>query len=45
MSAVIKETSPFERLMALPENLVGEILGGELHTKPRPAGPDRKSVV
>jgi Uma2 family endonuclease len=43
MSAVIKETSPFERLMALPENLVGEILGGELYTQPRPAGPHAAS--
>jgi len=27
----------YEDLLALPENLVGEILGGELHAHPRPA--------
>lgn len=31
--------SPYERLLALPENLVGEVLDGELHTQPRPSGP------
>lgn len=36
MSAVIKETSLYERLLALPENLVGEIIEGVLHTQPRP---------
>lgn len=39
MSAVIQETSLYERLIALPENLVGEIIDGELYTQPRPAGP------
>lgn len=39
MSAVIKETSLYELLLALPENMVGEIINGELHTQPRPAGP------
>lgn len=39
MSAVIKETSLYELLLALPENRVGEIINGELHTQPRPAGP------
>ncbi|UQN13160.1 Uma2 family endonuclease [Methylococcus capsulatus] len=28
-----------ERLMALPDNLVGEIVDGELYARPRPAGP------
>ncbi len=31
-------SSPYERLLALPENLVGEVLDGELYTQPRPAG-------
>jgi len=31
--------SLYDQLIALPENLVGEIIGGELHTQPRPAGP------
>ena len=39
MSAVIQESSLYERLLALPENLVGEIINGELYTQPRPAGP------
>ena len=39
MSAVIKETSLYELLLALPENMVGEIINAELHTQPRPAGP------
>lgn len=39
MSAVIQEEKPYERLLALPENLVGEIIDGELYTQPRPAGP------
>jgi len=34
-------TSPdlYAELEALPENLVGEIIDGELHTQPRPAAP------
>ncbi len=31
--------SLYDRLIALPETLVGEIIDGELHTQPRPAGP------
>jgi len=29
----------YEQLLALPENQVGEVIGGQLHTQPRPAGP------
>ncbi len=29
----------YQDLLALPENLVGEILAGELHASPRPRGP------
>ncbi|MFO1431371.1 MAG: Uma2 family endonuclease [Candidatus Competibacteraceae bacterium] len=32
------ELSPYERLLALPENLVGEIIGGKLYTQARPSG-------
>lgn len=39
MSAVPKKTDPYTELLNLPEHLVGEIIGGELHTQPRPAGP------
>jgi Uma2 family endonuclease len=30
--------SLYDQLLALPENLTGEIIGGELFTQPRPAG-------
>ncbi len=40
MSAINpQEVSLYERLLALPENLVGEIINGQLYTQPRPAGP------
>lgn len=39
MSAVTQESNPYERLLSLPENLIGEIINGELYTQPRPAGP------
>lgn len=29
----------YEQLMSLPENLIGEIIDGQLHTQPRPAWP------
>ena len=29
----------YEQLMSLPENLVGEIISGQIHTQPRPAMP------
>lgn len=32
------ELSPYEQLLALPENLVGEIIGGTLYTQARPSG-------
>jgi Uma2 family endonuclease len=31
--------SLYDRLMTLPEGLTGEILNGQLHAQPRPAGP------
>jgi Uma2 family endonuclease len=33
------ESSLYEQLCALPEDLVGEILDGRLYTQPRPTGP------
>lgn len=40
MSAIkpLNLTSLYEQLLALPENLTGEIFGGELYTQPRPTG-------
>jgi hypothetical protein len=29
----------YDDLLALPENVVGEIIAGVLYTQPRPAGP------
>lgn len=39
MSAVLKTPDPYAQLLNLPETLVGELIGGELHTQPRPSGP------
>lgn len=40
MNSVPKPTpSLYDQLIALPENLVGEIINGRLLTHPRPAGP------
>lgn len=39
MSAVLKTPDPYAQLLDLPETLVGELIGGELHTQPRPSGP------
>jgi Uma2 family endonuclease len=33
-----QKLSPYEQLMSLPENLIGEIIDGELYTQPRPTG-------
>jgi len=35
--------TPYERLMALPEGITGEILDGQLHTQPRPSGPHARA--
>jgi hypothetical protein len=35
--------SLYDRLEALPERLTGEILNGQLHTQPRPAGPHARA--
>ncbi|GAB6142557.1 hypothetical protein JCM14076_32870 [Methylosoma difficile] len=37
MNAVLK-ISLYEQLLALPDNVAGEILNGELHAVPRPSG-------
>jgi Uma2 family endonuclease len=39
MNAVrpLQEISLYEELLALPESLTGEIIGGELYTQPRPS--------
>jgi Uma2 family endonuclease len=37
MSAKAPNLTPYERLKQLPDNVVGEIIGGELYVSPRPA--------
>ena len=37
MSEPAASDATYDDILALPENLVGEILGGRLHTHPRPA--------
>ena len=37
MTSPAERTASYEDIIALPENLVGEILHGQLHTHPRPA--------
>lgn len=39
MSSLAATQTTYERLTALPDNRVGEIIGGHLYTQPRPAGP------
>jgi len=39
MSAPVTTNDLYRQLEALPENLVGEIINGRLHSHPRPAGP------
>jgi len=39
MSSLAATQKPYDRLMALPDNWVGEIIGGQIYTQPRPAGP------
>src|SRR5262245_59025777 len=34
---MVKAPATYEDLVALPENLVGEIIDGDLHASPRPA--------
>ncbi len=39
MSSPAIRRATYEDLAALPENVTGEIIAGELYTQPRPAGP------
>ena len=33
-----RKSTLYDQLLALPDHMVGEIIGGELHAQPRPAG-------
>jgi len=39
MSDPARRTASYDDLLALPEGVIGEIIGGVLYTQPRPAGP------
>ena len=39
MEPASQTSNLYGQLSALPENLVGEIVNGRLHTRPRPSGP------
>lgn len=41
----LPQPSNYQRLIDLPEGLVGEILGGELYTQPRPTGPHARAAI
>ncbi|MEX1330425.1 MAG: hypothetical protein PVH85_30440 [Desulfobacterales bacterium] len=37
MSQAVKQSVVYQDLLNLPENIIGEIINGELHTQPRPS--------
>ncbi len=39
----VRTLALYDRLLALPEGLTGEILNGQLHTQPRPSGPHARA--
>jgi Uma2 family endonuclease len=39
----VESLTLYDRLQALPEGLTGEILNGQLHAQPRPAGPHARA--
>jgi len=44
MSKVLKPAATYEDLLEVPDNLVAEIIDGELYTSPRPAGPHERAM-
>lgn len=45
MAAPGKKPATYEDLFALPDNVVGEIVNGELHVSPRPASPHAVAAI
>ena len=45
IASTISRLSLYDELLALPENLVGEIISGQLYTQPRPAGPHNNAEI
>ena len=39
LATKLPNPTPYDQLLALPENLVGEVIDGQLYTQPRPTGP------
>jgi Uma2 family endonuclease len=39
MTALLHERATYEDLLKVPDNLVAELIDGDLYTSPRPAGP------
>src|SRR5215216_5713218 len=39
MAARLREHATYEDLLKVPENMVAELIEGELYASPRPAGP------
>lgn len=39
MTALVREHATYEDLMQVPENMVAELIDGQLYASPRPAGP------
>ncbi len=44
MSARVREHATYEDLLQVPDNLVAELIEGELYTSPRPAGPHTRAA-
>lgn len=44
MAARVREHATYEDLVRLPENMVGELIDGELYASPRPAGPHTRAA-
>ena len=45
MAQPVRKSATYEDILALPENVIGEILGGELHVQPRPASPHQRAAT
>ena len=39
MTALVREHATYEDLMKVPDNMVAELIDGQLYTSPRPSGP------
>lgn len=44
MAARLRERATYEDLIAVPENMIAELIDGELYASPRPAGPHTRAA-